>query len=549
MSGYNLPLAKIFYYGILVICGNAYMILPVFNFNINQKSDINFNGLKLPPAREIKNIDRLCCPRCGGPIMAPEKLISAYRAISLPLKSIIRLGFLKRTEEIPNIWSVVANFAKKYPKLPLDKILENEENHDVFRKAIEETIAPNVDRKNNKEYEKRLKDFDSMEYMIRKASRARLRSSSVVIKRLKPLLSYLKQVEKTIPYKLEVQSRIRAFEELMYFSELYPKKCISEILDDPAIQQYVTVMNNGTENGRRYKQKVYYNMIKETVRKKTNCSKTKANEFIDNVKAMFMTGDVDIGARAYRTKAYIRSFLAERNALNIYPEIEKILGKIPETLQNEYSILESCLGRKNDSKIIDIIVKSFSGTTEHVFARSTGGGKYRSNEIAMHKICNYRRANTSYKDETLFYPDFAKNMCRQISQASKYILEGKMAQNDKYVLYPPQIKETLLRASEGIINPHVADYCMKEIPKIEQKNRIMQKEVNRKNFERNALIQKLHKCVNDQDKKTIRDEIEKINTEQKLLLAELKNIRYYYNSLKGYLKNELNNHQKLPDNL
>lgn len=525
------------------------MILPVSTFNTNKTSGINFNGRLVKPANEIKNLDRLTCPRCGGPIIAPEKLIAVYRAVCLPLKSLLKLDFFKRTKEMESVWQILENFTEKYPKQALDKILESKENHDEFRNAIEKTVAPNVDRSNKQEYEKYLNSFDSIEYMIRKSSRAKLRSSSIVVKRLKPLLSYLKQVEKKAPYKLEVQARIEAFEELIYLSELYPKKRISEIIDDPCVKEYITIMNAGIEAGRRYKQKACYEQIKELVLQHTNCTRLQVNKFIDDVKALFMTSGVDIGVRACKAKTYIRTFLSEQKALKIYPKIEKLLKEIPETLQNRYSILKDCFDRNNDSKVVDIIFKAFVGTTEHVNALSTGGGNYRSNVISMHKICNYRRANTSYRDYIKYYPAFPKNMCRQVKQVSDYIYSDRMDPNCRLYLYPAQIKDTLILASDGAINPLVADYCRKMIPKFEEKIRKLQKKISSMNDERDRYIRKLRKCNTEQEKEEVRAKIQTVLDKQKVLITEIKNSRYYYNSLKGYLKKELNEHQQLSDDL
>ena len=519
------------------------MILPVVSFSINKASDVNFQGRLIKPANDIKNIDRLTCPRCGGPIISPEKLVDAYRTVALPLKSVINLKFFNKTREMPDIWKVIENFAKEYPKKSLDKILENEENHDIFRKAIEERIAPGVSRQNKEEYEKNLHTFDSMEHMIRKASRMKLRSSSVVIKRIKSLLPYLKQVEKKIPYKLEVQARIGAFEELMYLSELYPKKRISEIINEPSVKEYITIMNKGIEDGRRYKQKAHYAQIKELVLEHAKCTQSEANDFISELKNIFMTSDVDIGVRACKTKEYIRKFLAERKALKIYPKIEKLLKEIPETLQNRYSVLMDCFDNENDSKIIDIIFKAYSGTDEHVFARSTGGGNFRSNIISMHKICNYRRSNTSYKDYVKYYPAFPKNMCKQVKQVSEYISQGRMNKRSRLYLYPPQIKETLVLASDGAINPHVADYCRKTIPMFEERIRILQKKISSMNSERDRRIKQLQKCGSEKERESVRAKINELNEHQKSLIFEIRNERYYYNSLKGYLKKELNEHQ------
>ena len=528
------------------------MIFPLGTYNYGNSSksaEVSFTGRTIKLANEVKNLDKLTCPRCGGPIISPEKLINVYRSVCLPLKSVLNLDFFKRTQEMTNVWEVILSFAKKYPKQPLDKILEGEENHDIFRNAIEKMVAPDVDRSNRKEYEKYLRTFDSIEYMIRKSSRAKLRSSSVVVKKLKPLISYLKQVEKKVPYKADVQSRIGAFEELVYLSELYPKKRISEIVDDPCVKEYITIMNKGTEDGRKYKQKAYYEQIKELVMQKTGCTKAEAGKLINDIKALFMVSDVDIGVRVCKTKKYIRTFLAERKALTIYPKIEKILKEIPETLQNKYSILRDCCDRNNDSKIIDIIFKAYAGSTEHVFALSTGGGNYRSNVISMHKICNFRRANTSYKDYVKYYPAFPKNMCKQVKQVSDYIYQDKMDPNCRLYLYPPQIKDTLILASEGAINPLVADYCRKSIPKFEEKIRNLQRKISSMNHERDRYIRKLQRCETEQEKEEIRAKTNEVLDKQKVLITEIKNTRYYYNSLKGYLKKELNEHQELSDNL
>ena len=116
-------------------------------------------------------------------------------------------------------------------------------------------------------------------------------------------------------------------------------------------------------------------------------------------------------------------------------------------------------------------------------------------------------------------------------------------------MYPAQIKDTLILASDGAINPLVADYCRKMIPKFEEKIRKLQKKISSMNDERDRYIRKLRKCNTEQEKEEVRAKIQTVLDKQKVLITEIKNSRYYYNSLKGYLKKELNEHQQLSDDL
>ena len=174
-----------------------YMILPVLNSSIKNTPDINFKGRLVRQASEIKNFPKLTCPVCGGPIIAPDVLADAYRVVSLPLKSVLKLDFLDKTKKMPKVWEILLNFAKKYPKKSLDKILENEEEHDIFRNSIEKTIVPDLDRENKEEYEKHMRDFNSVESKIKECARGKLRSSSIVINRFKSFIPMLKKMKKT----------------------------------------------------------------------------------------------------------------------------------------------------------------------------------------------------------------------------------------------------------------------------------------------------------------------------------------------------------------
>ena len=102
------------------------MILPVMNFNNYYMSapQVNFEGRKFIPAKEIKNLHMLTCPRCGGPIIEPQLRVEAYRVISRPLRIMLKKGFLDESKKRPEIWAVLNDFAEKYPALSLDKIIE-----------------------------------------------------------------------------------------------------------------------------------------------------------------------------------------------------------------------------------------------------------------------------------------------------------------------------------------------------------------------------------------------------------------------------------------
>ena len=442
------------------------MILPVANlpsYSAYQFQNKSFTGAPSIKYKEIKNLHALTCPRCGGPIIEPQKLIGAYRTISLPLRQMLKNGYLDGNKNMKKVWELLNDFAEKYPEDSLDKILEDEKRHTLFRTAIEQTIVPNLDRNNREIYNANLHKFNSVEDGIRKSARTKLRSSSVVMKRLKSFLPYLKEIEQSEPYKTEIRGKIGALEELLYYSTLYPNKTLSEIVNEPSIRAYNEAMRNGLNEEFQHKQKLAFTEVRKTIKKRINCSDSVLNIFQKELMYAIFNSDKDPGVRLHKALELCKDFTEKNDCTNIYGKLSDIIKNIPEPPYNKYVELCNGIDKYNDAKIVDSLLKQYVGSNEHFIARSDGGEDLRQNKISMHKGCNSKRSNMPYKYYIGIYPLAPYYIGKQIEQVSENILAGRMI--SKYDLYPPQMAATIKDATDGLVSPDVSKYCKKALKK------------------------------------------------------------------------------------
>ena len=78
------------------------MILSVTGFStykVYQPKNTSFTGAQSLRYKEIKNLPDLTCPRCGGPIIAPQNLIEVYRRFLDDYDNVIKN--YTRLKEIP----------------------------------------------------------------------------------------------------------------------------------------------------------------------------------------------------------------------------------------------------------------------------------------------------------------------------------------------------------------------------------------------------------------------------------------------------------------
>ena len=446
-------------------------ITPVTSYNYLPKMQTR-PTFQAAPVKELKELDKLVCPGCGGPIIASEKLTKVFRSISAPLRRIIDAGYMDKAINKPGIWALLNDFANKYPKLSLDKILEDPENYALLRTSVEDLIVPGGHNAPRDVYEKYLKQISFMVNAIKKSSRAELRSASVVMDRLRIFRPYLEEIKKTSQYKAEIEGKLGAFDELTYYAHKYPDKRISEIIDMPNISEYNHMMHEGNKRDFKHKMRSCFYEIRNIIDKTCKYSDTyyrDIEEKVQNILYKEARGneanriETDYGVRLKETKEFYKSWLTEIGCEKHYDKICEIVDRMPEMPYTKYTELVSHEKCNNDGMIIISLLNQYIASNDHIEALSEGGPNILSNIMIWHKGCNADRQSLNYGIRSEIYPRMPFYCEQQISQVCNHIYNGRI---QKYSLYPFQVSRKLQEQGGGKINPDTSTYRKKMIKKL-----------------------------------------------------------------------------------
>ena len=104
---------------------NLMNLIPKISFFNNQNS-VNFKQAqkvnRLMTYSQFKLIPNLNCACCGRKTVRPIDFHSAFRSITLPLKSIIQRGLLDHWKNHKYVWGLLQNLAKCFPNKSFDQI-------------------------------------------------------------------------------------------------------------------------------------------------------------------------------------------------------------------------------------------------------------------------------------------------------------------------------------------------------------------------------------------------------------------------------------------
>ena len=101
--------------------------------NPRSSDGFQFKGAKF---QEIKFLPRLSCACCGRKMINPSDYYKAFSAIAKPFSKIINSNTFANWKKQPAIWSILQDFATKYPKFSLDRIMNDKENRVILKTAL-----------------------------------------------------------------------------------------------------------------------------------------------------------------------------------------------------------------------------------------------------------------------------------------------------------------------------------------------------------------------------------------------------------------------------
>lgn len=130
-----------------------------------------------------------------------------------------------------------------------------------------------------------------------------------------------------------------------------------------------------------------------------------------------------------------------------YGEIEDTAMNLPEDRSAVMAIYKKY--GQNPEKFAHRLYSTAMTTAEHVHPHSLGGANNTANYLAECAACNNPRGNMSYAEWLKVHPEYPRMVQKHIEHVEGLIVDGKLP--DNYDIYPTDIKKTLSKESDGVM--------------------------------------------------------------------------------------------------
>lgn len=468
--------------------------------------------------KSIKNARGVTCACCGGGLIDGLDTKKAYAATTKPLLKMIEKGYMSAWSDKLPIWNFLVQQAQKFPKLSLDKMLLDSDCVAELKSAILRFVNPN-----NEEFTKTInkKYLDTQDEIIM-ASRTEMNSGKAIINRFKSFRELLKEEEKEI------------FDLLEYYTDLYPKATLSEIINN----EEVLNLHKGLHIRQRKKDERVRNLHFNRIDKMIAKNNPDAVEHFKEVreKAMkLLLRDFDYDANFYELKKLYKEELEANGLEKILHKVMDEIKEMPIKNRNADSFFGFAAFKKlNDGDIINYLLKPSNKTFDHYLAYSKGGKNEAANGILLCHKCNQMKSFFSGDVFTEYHPLMPYYAQKQVEQISNLILTGKM--DSSFASYPLEVAATYETESKGKIKIDLTSYCKRSERKIKKEQKIRDeqkqqnqkelKEIKRKQQELSKQIRKLNKLFAEK------------NTELSNIKYENKKSETLLNEIQQYLENK-----------
>lgn len=502
-------------------------LIPKISFFNNQNS-VNFKQAqkvnRLTTYSQFKLIPNLNCACCGRKTVRPIDFHSAFRSITLPLKSIIQRGLLDHWKNHKYVWGLLQNLAKCFPNKSFDQIkYDNQGLHMEILDMIAESLEQNPKYNNPA---KKKEKVNSLYHDVLDSSRSDLRCSKKVVERMK---AFKKSLEKE-PIKLA------AFEQLEIYAQKYPQMTLSQILAIEEIHKFHETKDLLQRAETREKLDYHFTNVAKLIEKSSPGSEDLIYDLKDEALDI-LSKTQDQEARIPKIKKLYTEALTTIGCEKIIKKVHKELEEVPTTFFTKDSFFAYAYKHKlNDYQIISSIFSSSIATSEHIDAASKGGGDNLGNISVFCQRCNLARGNDPYIEFVEYHPEMPKNEQRQINQIANYILKNDVC--TKAVFYPMDVAQTLREATDKKVDPDVSKYCEKQSQKLSQVIEAQKDEVKALRAERrqmqeekDALLKRLYEI--DEIRESKKQEIDEINSRVSKNIHRYKEIRSHIDDNKS----------------
>ena len=476
------------------------------NTNFKQISKINKIN-KLTTYHDLKLIPNLNCACCGRKLIQPTTFHNAFKSITVPLKSIIKKGAFKPWERYTPTWNLLLDLSQKFPNKSLDQIeRDNSTLHGKLFGAIRESIQNNQKKDEQISYNDLQEKIKELYRDILGRSRAQLRSSKIVMAKMK---TFKKSLEKE-PIKLAV------FEQLEIYAQKYPKKTLSQILAMDEIYKFHSTKDLLQRAEAREKLDYHFNNIANIIRKESPESLELIDELKEQTLNLFVT-EKDREARIPKAKKIYANALNTIGCEKLIKKVNMEIEQLPTTFISKDSFLAYAYKHNlSDYQILSSIFTPSVASSEHIVAVSKGGEDCLSNISVFCKSCNDKRGSESYIEFLEYHPEMPRNEQKQINQIGNYILKNDVCEEALY--YPIDVAQTLRTTTNNKINPNVSRYCEKKNQQISQeiytkKEEIvaLKKERREMQEEKEALLKRLNEI--DETRSSKKTQIKELSNE------------------------------------
>lgn len=268
--------------------------------------------------------------------------------------------------------------------------------------------------------------------------------SAVVIKKLDKYRHLFKGDFKEIANIMEI------------YSHKYPAKTFSQIFKNPEVKNY-------------------HKRILELHKEKMSLQKTNVLKKISKLSEKLQGEDLKLlretnsQANVIINNEYYKNNIREALINDLYADFvqkcsnKKAAAEIAETAKDfpfvkdlpDSFFVNTAEQNFDDISIIRSIIEETQATFEHIKAKSKDGKNVWSNGILLCKHCNNERDNLPYPFFLKIHPEMIKNVQIQMNRIISFINGKKLIECDSY---PREVKETLLRETNNIIQINISKY-------------------------------------------------------------------------------------------
>lgn len=484
------------------------MNLTITNSDYNKNNSPNFK--KMEHFDYIKKLDGMICAVCGRETLTADTFVKANTPNCRPLIENLQNQTFKVVEEkFPTIWKLLIRYTKDYPEKSLDKIMEDSacyiELKQIIAKHIEDKKTTSIAGYKDPEYLDR--SVGATFFNLLEASRTNLQPASIVVKNLECLKSFLSE------------EQLRTFELLKTYSEKYPDKTLSEIINTEEIYTYHNKKDR--INRTSLYNKMYFhldNIINLIEKERPDALPDFYTKKISTIKMFREVADPE--ERIFNAKGMYRNALEINGCSHLIDKVYKELDSIPKTFMTADTFFAYAHKHNwSDGKILSEIFNSNFATEEHLEAVAEGGIDKIENKIVMHKFCNQLRNRIPYPRFLQYHPEMQKNIQYQVDLVSDALLKEELPHFIDF--YPLKMPLKLAEKTNNMLNIDITKYCQEGTALSVERENLLREELSRICDLRDKKIFEKIKCKGpnpelDKEIKFLQDEMFRVKESIKI---------------------------------